>query len=100
MFLLLALGIATALIADPAMLVPLRQGIGFHLPRLTLMPMPWPDLAKGLPFLAIPQIPLTLGNGVIAIVAENNALFPGRKVALSTGVMNLIMTVVGNIWRQ
>jgi MFS superfamily sulfate permease-like transporter len=50
----------------------------------------------------IPQIPLTLGNAVIAIVAENNELFPDRKVterkiAVSQGIINLVSPLFGGI---
>ena len=34
------------------------------------------DFLLGTVFLALPQIPLTLGNAVIAITEENNRLFP------------------------
>jgi MFS superfamily sulfate permease-like transporter len=52
--------------------------------------------------LAIPQLPLTLGNAVIAIKEENNRLFPDRpvtenEVALSTGVMNLLSAAGGGV---
>ena len=44
--------------------------------------------------LALPQLPLTLGNAVIAITDENNRLFPERPVnenrlSTSTGLLNL-----------
>jgi MFS superfamily sulfate permease-like transporter len=53
-------------------------------------------------FLALPQLPLTLGNAVIAIREENNRLFPGhpvtdRSVATSTGLMNLAGSCVGGV---
>jgi hypothetical protein len=50
----------------------------------------------------IPQIPLTLGNAVIAITAENNELFPDRpvtekKIAISQGIMKLVSRFYGGI---
>jgi hypothetical protein len=56
----------------------------------------------GVVFLALPQVPLTLGNAVIAITEENNRLFPDRAinestVATSTGLMNLLSATVGGI---
>jgi len=50
----------------------------------------------------LPQLPLTLGNAVIAITEEDNRLFPDRpvterKAAVSTGLMNLIGPCVGAI---
>ncbi|MGD0152729.1 MAG: putative sulfate/molybdate transporter [Thermacetogeniaceae bacterium] len=102
MFLLLALGLGTSLFLSPALLPALKQGIGFHLPHFTFSQLTWPDLVKGSLLLALPQIPLTLGNAVIAIVAENNALFPGcpvteRRIAISTGIMNLIAPCWGGV---
>jgi MFS superfamily sulfate permease-like transporter len=53
-------------------------------------------------FLALPQLPLTLGNAIIAITQENNRLFPDRpvserKVAISTGLMNLGGAALGGV---
>ena len=53
-------------------------------------------------FLALPQVPLTLGNAVIAITEENNRLFPHRptnesKISTSTGLMNLLSASVGGV---
>lgn len=52
--------------------------------------------------LAIPQLPLSLGNACIAVVAENNDLFPDRcvserKVATTMGLMNLASPLLGGI---
>ena len=46
----------------------------------------WPaisahDLLVGTVLLALPQAPLTLGNAIIGIRAENNRLFPHRGVS-------------------
>ncbi|MDO8276880.1 MAG: putative sulfate/molybdate transporter, partial [Burkholderiaceae bacterium] len=56
----------------------------------------------GVVLLALPQIPMTLGNAVIAVTAENNRLFAHRpvtedRVAVSTGVMNLFSGAVGGV---
>ena len=50
----------------------------------------------------LPQIPLTLGNAVIAITAENNEVFPDRpvsekKIAISQGIMNLVAPWFGGV---
>ena len=50
----------------------------------------------------MPQLPLTLGNAVIAITEENNRLFPQhpvseRKVAVSTGLINLLSATLGGV---
>ena len=62
----------------------------------------WNDLVIGTLLFTIPQIPLTLGNAVIAIAAENNELFPDRQVterqiAVSQGVINLVSPLLGGV---
>ena len=56
----------------------------------------------GIVYLALPQLPLTLGNAVIAIREENNRLFPDRPVtdkgvATSTGFMNIASSFIGGV---
>lgn len=56
----------------------------------------------GTVMLALPQLPLTFGNALISITEENNRLFPDRsvserKVALSTGLLNLWSSALGGI---
>jgi len=102
MFLLLALGMATSLVANPALLVEVKKSVGFSLPSFTLNKLTWPELVKGSLLLALPQVPLTLGNAVIAVVAENNELFPhrplsARRIALSTGLLNLWAPLFGGV---
>jgi MFS superfamily sulfate permease-like transporter len=103
MFALLVLGAVAAYVLDP---VGARQVVsmppGFRLPELTVAAMSWNDLVAGTLILAIPQIPLTIGNAVIAIRAENNELFPGRPVtdrmmAVSQGLMNLVSAPLGGV---
>jgi MFS superfamily sulfate permease-like transporter len=103
MFLLLAGGAAIAFIRDPALLTSLGEiEIELRLPSFALAPLTWSDLTIGVLFLALPQVPLTLGNAVIAVTEENNRLFPDRpvserKVAVSTGLMNLFGASVGGV---
>lgn len=103
MFVLLLIGVASAVIANPGSLAQLAGiHVGFKLPVFSLPAIGWNDLAVGAGVLALPQIPLTLGNAVIAIVAENNELFPGRmvtekKIAISQGIMNLVAPFLGGI---
>jgi MFS superfamily sulfate permease-like transporter len=73
-----------------------------RLPSFALSEIGLNDLMIGAVFLALPQLPLTLGNAVIAITEENNRLFPHRpvsqdKVATSTGIMNLFSATVGGV---
>ncbi len=103
MFLLLAAGAVVALVRDPALLTALGAlQIELRLPSLTLGDISWSDLVIGTLFLALPQVPLTLGNAVIAVTEENNRLFADRpvserKVAVSTGLMNLFSGSVGGV---
>jgi MFS superfamily sulfate permease-like transporter len=103
MFLLLIIGVAAAVIMDPRLLSELaRIHVGFKLPIFSLAALTWNDLLTGTLLFTLPQIPLTLGNAVIAIVAENNELFPDRKVterkiAISQGIMNLVAPIFGGV---
>jgi MFS superfamily sulfate permease-like transporter len=103
MFVLLIFGLAVTLIQSTDYfqeIVSIRPG--FKLPIFALSSLSWNDVLTGFLILTIPQIPLTLGNAVIATTAENNKLFPDRpvsetKVALSKGLMNLISPVFGGV---
>jgi len=103
MFLLLAGGAVVALIRDPSLLTAIgRLKFELRLPNFALDSMTWSEMVVGTLFLALPQVPLTLGNAIIAITDENNRLFPERpvserKVAISTGLMNLGSAVVGGV---
>ena len=103
MFLLLLFGIVCGLAKDPnlwAVLAGLK--IQLRLPSIALFHITWKDLLIGGALLALPQLPLTLGNAVIAIKEENNRLFPERlvsenEIATSTGLMNLWSAMWGGI---
>ncbi|MBI2310988.1 MAG: sulfate transporter [Betaproteobacteria bacterium] len=103
MFLLLLFGAVAAVVQNPALLEELAgMRIDLRLPTWALGSMSWSDLVVGALVLALPQIPLTLGNAVIAITEENNRLFPDRRVnengvATSTGLMNLFGPLVGGV---
>ncbi len=105
----------------PTMLILLLVGTGYGLltvpelaatvtaiePRLRLPTFSWPgltwhDLWQGAVLLALPQLPLTFGNALVAITSENNELFPNRpvserRVAISTGIMNLFSSAIGGV---
>ena len=62
----------------------------------------WEAVFVGIVLLALPQVPLTLGNAVIAPVEYNNREFPdrpvtARQVAISTGVMNTLGSLIGAV---
>ncbi|HEY1898790.1 MAG TPA: putative sulfate/molybdate transporter [Steroidobacteraceae bacterium] len=103
MFLLLIFGAVCGAVQNPgALAVLVATKIQFHLPSFALSRISWQDLITGCLFLALPQLPLTLGNAVIAIREENNRLFPDRSVtengvAVSTGIMNLGSAVCGGV---
>jgi MFS superfamily sulfate permease-like transporter len=103
MFMLLIIGMAAAVIKDPGLLSQFAAvQVAFKMPVFTLPMISWNDLMAGTLLFTIPQIPLTLGNAVIAITAENNHLFPDRpvtekKIAVSQGIMNLVSPVFGGI---
>ncbi|HET7826274.1 MAG TPA: putative sulfate/molybdate transporter [Anaeromyxobacter sp.] len=103
MFALLLLGAAATCLLDP---VQARAVLGvrpaLRLPELALGRLGWSELAQGAIVLAIPQLPLTLGNAILAVRAENNALFPHRPVtdralAISQGLINLAAAPLGGI---
>jgi len=103
MFALLLFGVAVALVKDTGILRELAAiRPDFRLPGFSLGELTWKELAAGTLILAIPQIPLTLGNAVIAVTAENNRLFPDspvseKKIAVSQGLMNLISPIFGGV---
>ncbi len=103
MFVLIIFGVGAALLKNPDLVKEL-SGIhfDFQLPRLAVGQITWPEFIKGVLILGIPQIPLTFGNAVIAITAENNRLFPERpvtekKIAISQGILNLFSPLFGGI---
>jgi MFS superfamily sulfate permease-like transporter len=58
-------------------------------------PLAWSDFVAAFPRAAIPQIPLTTLNSVIAVCALSVELFPDRaatprRVSVSVGLMNLV----------
>lgn len=103
MFVLLAFGAVIGGLQHPELLAQLgNASIGFKTPSFALSDITWNQLFVGVVLLALPQIPLTLGNAVIAITDENNRLFPQcpvteGRVAVSTGIMNMFSGAVGGI---
>ncbi|MDA8194590.1 MAG: putative sulfate/molybdate transporter [Thermaerobacter sp.] len=103
MFALLLIGSAGALLGHPGLPTQLAQtGLAFRLPSFGAGFLAGPTLSRGFFLLALPQLPLTLGNAIIAITHENNGLFPQhpvteRKIAISTGIMNLLAPWLGGV---
>ncbi|MDA2934026.1 putative sulfate/molybdate transporter [Acidobacteria bacterium AH-259-D05] len=72
----------------------LVANVGLRLPQLHVPE--WTDILTGLVVLAIPQIPLSLGNSVLATKQVSDDLFPDRKsltvrkISFTYSFMNLI----------
>ena len=103
MLLLLALGIAYSFVQDPGLASKLSTvSLHFRLPELTVGKISWSDLVLGTLILGLPQAPLTLGNAILGVTAENNELFPDRPVkvktiALDHGLMNVVSAAIGGV---
>lgn len=103
MFALLAFGAAVGAYQRPDLLSALAgAGMDLRAPGFALGGLDWSDFLVGAFLLALPQLPLTLGNAVIAIKEENNRLFPHAPVtengvSVSTGLMNLFSATVGGV---
>ncbi len=72
----------------------LVASVGIRLPQLHIPE--WTDILTGLVLLAIPQIPLSLGNSILATKQVSDDLFPDRKsltvrkISFTYAFMNLI----------
>ena len=103
MFVLLLFGAAVGACQHPELLTQIANTpFGFHAPKLALTEISWSSFWVGVGLLALPQLPLTLGNAILAIKEENNRLFPNHpvtesEVAVSTGIMNLFSGTLGGI---
>lgn len=84
-------GIVLCFIRDPSIFQDLKLGPSkFHVLNLT-----WDDFKVGFIRGAVPQIPLSVLNSVVAVCKLSGDLFPGTelsatKVSVSVGVMNLV----------
>lgn len=103
MFVLLLIAIAAGLASAPERVGELAGlSLGFQAPPFALGGVTAQEMLIGLVFLALPQVPLTLGNAIIAIKEESNRLFPDRpvterQIAVSTGVMNCAGAMIGAV---
>jgi MFS superfamily sulfate permease-like transporter len=77
------------------------SGWGFALPELHVPK--WRDLIDGGVHLALPQIPLSLANSIIAVCLLASDLFPERrdvtvrKISLTYGLMNLFVPFLSGV---
>jgi MFS superfamily sulfate permease-like transporter len=104
MFLVLIFGAICGAFQHPDLLGRLHGSrFDLQLPRFGLLSsLNWYDLSVGTFLLALPQLPLTLGNAIIAVSEENNRLFPRHpvkenSVAISTGIMNVGSALCGGV---
>lgn len=78
----------------------LAGGFGFHLPAFA--PPTAADVTRGFLLLAVPQLPLSLANSVLATRQVSADLFPDRaptvrKIGLTYAAMNLIAPLFGGV---
>lgn len=98
--LLLAIGLAYALMTSLRVDI-FWKGIGFALPKLFIPTSN--DLMMGTVLLAVPQIPLSLGNSIIGTSLLSSDLFPRQKpvttksLSINYGIMNLVSPFVSSI---
>ncbi|HXI83950.1 MAG TPA: putative sulfate/molybdate transporter [Verrucomicrobiae bacterium] len=95
----IALGVAYALVfkVDSGMV---WRGAGLHLPQLHVVTRE--DLLAGLIVLAVPQIPLSLGNSILATRQVAEDFFPERpltirQISFTYSMMNLINPWFGGV---
>lgn len=96
--LLFAVGTVVAFVNTPGLLRGLTAGAP-HLDIIIPAPRAW---LNGLLYGAIPQLPLTLLNSVLAVCVLSGDLFPNRKIpaprmSASVGVVNLVSCWFGAI---
>ena len=95
--LVIALGVAYALVFKLD-LASTQQAIGLHLPAPHVPS--WPDVVAGGLLLALPQIPLSLGNSILATKQVLQDHFPERRItvrqiSLTYALMNLVNPLLG-----
>ena len=96
----LALGVVYAL-ATTASPAAIWQGAGLQLPTVSLPT--WAHVAQGFLLLALPQIPLSLGNSVLATHQLAGDLFPERpaptvrKIGATYALMNVASAALGGV---
>lgn len=82
-------------------LAHLAQGIGFQLPKFQLPTMQ--GIMTGFLLLSLPQIPLSIGNSVLATQQTAKDFFPDRppltirKISFTYSIMNLVAPFFGGI---
>jgi len=100
MFAILGIGIAPQLIQQSF------QGLvtpNLSIPKMLPMSLVPADIVSGVLFLAIPQIPLTIGNSILATESLSRILFPSnravtaKRLSISIGAANLVSSILCGI---
>lgn len=96
--LVFGIGLVALVVSHPTLLANTRLGISWTLPQWPT----WNDLSQGTWRAAIPQIPLTTLNSVIAVSALSFDLCPSRParprpIAISVALMNLVCCPLGGM---
>lgn len=96
--LILGIGLIYLFVFNPAGI----KGLGLNVPVFMIPDFEWDDIVTGFLVLAIPQIPLSLGNSVFATKQLAHDYFPEKKVSytkigLTYSFMNLISPLLGGI---
>ena len=95
----IALGVAYALVFKVTGRT-FQDAVGFNLPQIR--PVSWDAVATGFVLLALPQIPLSLGNSILATRQIAEDLFPSknitiRKLSFTYAAMNLVNPFFGGV---
>ncbi len=95
----LSLGVVYAFLFKPDAIAAL-QNVGFSLPRIHTPTVQ--DMMTGFIVLALPQIPLSLGNSILATRQIAQDFFPEqplsvRKISLTYALMNLINPLLSGV---
>jgi hypothetical protein len=95
----IALGVAYALLYQEHA-GSIIEGVGFTLPSLRAPSAG--DIVAGFIVLALPQLPLSLGNSILATDRLTADLFPGRavgvrRIGVTYGLMNLVAPWLGGV---
>ncbi|MCS6873533.1 MAG: putative sulfate/molybdate transporter [Pyrinomonadaceae bacterium] len=98
-FLIILLGVIYALIFNVNIQV-IRNSIGINLPQFHIPTIE--DIITGFVLLALPQIPLSLGNSIIATKQVTDDLFPEKnlsvkKIGITYSIMNLVSPFLSGV---
>ncbi|MCK6530636.1 putative sulfate/molybdate transporter [Myxococcota bacterium] len=95
----IGLGVVVAL-ASGIDTAAITAGVGLHLPSPRVPE--WTDVVTGFVVLALPQLPLSISNSVIATHRTLADLFPERsvtvrKIGATYGIVNLVLPFLGGV---